>query len=280
MLFNKYYYFGGVPGTIAVNKMLMRLGLKKNAWGRWIETSIYFKSILWLFAVYFLYTPPMMWNTFAAPYHPPFVHSTTLMFLLQLIALVTHIGAVCTLPTHLPRNATHAQLDAAYKAAGISEGAPRSSARRSEGSGELRRVALTKFDTNVGARIPVRFTWCATCNFAVLRRDHHCNWIRNCVGLGNAFVFHCYITTVVISTTLFGYSSAVYVAAHVADMLKLVPLSLVRRAAAWILAMLLRVRDPLHVFYTAEELLVNVGLGTYTREPFHFDSQGRTSNVF
>ena len=108
------------------------------------------------------------------------------------------------------------------------------------------RAPLTKYEPNVGARIPVRYQWCHLCGYAVLRRDHHCGWVsclfevplhfmrilliirlvpsthnisttnqvRNCVGVGNAMVFHVYIVTAVVSVFLFGYSSAVWLAAR------------------------------------------------------------------
>jgi hypothetical protein len=94
----------------------------------------------------------------------------------------------------------------------------------------------------------------------VLRRDHHCNWIRNCVGVGNAFVFHCYVTTVNVSFVLWSYSSSVYLAAHSADVMQLAPASLLRRATALWLSALLRIRDPLRLLYTDAELREAVGI--------------------
>ncbi|XP_065185511.1 uncharacterized protein LOC135816071 [Sycon ciliatum] len=47
------------------------------------------------------------------------------------------------------------------------------------------------------ARRPLGAHHCRICDVCVLRRDHHCPWINNCVGLGNQWLFllfSCYVS--------------------------------------------------------------------------------------
>jgi palmitoyltransferase ZDHHC2/15/20 len=44
-----------------------------------------------------------------------------------------------------------------------------------------------------------RTSHCRVCNICVLRRDHHCVWIGNCVGLNNNQYFFNFCTWVVVS---------------------------------------------------------------------------------
>ncbi len=48
----------------------------------------------------------------------------------------------------------------------------------------------------------VRSSHCRTCKVCVMRRDHHCGWIANCVGAGNNRYFFIFCFWVTVSVLL------------------------------------------------------------------------------
>ena len=75
--------FARVVGTRQRNNLLMRLSLKLSRVGRVAEDALFWREAKWLLIVYLIYTPPMVWNSFVAPYYGPYVVSAPLMFALQ-----------------------------------------------------------------------------------------------------------------------------------------------------------------------------------------------------
>ena len=153
-----------------------------------------------------LFDPPMLWYILFAISHPPFVVNRGVFIALIALMWTTHYFAACTKPASVGPRPSATQLDAAFRAAGLERGSTSA-------------PPLTKFVAQIGARLPVRYHWCKVCNVAVLKRDHHCPWVWNCVGVGNSLYFHIFISTVVFSCALLSHASAVWLLAHAPTML-------------------------------------------------------------
>tara|TARA_B110000208_G_scaffold23841_1_gene30489 strand:- start:107 stop:2950 length:2844 start_codon:yes stop_codon:yes gene_type:complete len=194
---------------------------------RWIQTS---QPVL---NAYILYAPPMLWYALFGILHPPFVFNRALCVTLIVIVTMAHYMTIITPATQVKKNPGPAQVATAYRMAGLERGA------QSEG-------ALTKYITQVGARLPVRYHWCKICSAAVLKRDHHCPWVRNCVGDGNALYFEIFITGVVVSCALLSHASAVWLMAHAPAVLGLgeAPASATRVFVDSALRLLLQLQSP------------------------------------
>ena len=102
---------------------------------------------------------------------------------------------------------------------------------------------MTEFFTIFNANINYYYD-CQICEAAVLKRDHHCIWVRNCVGVGNALYFETFITCVVISCAFMSHASAVWLLAHAPAVFGLAPLSTTRAFVDSALRLLLRLHSP------------------------------------
>jgi len=90
----------------------------------------------------------------------------------HLVAMTTNPGAVPSSDSHPPAGSRHGELMP-------SAGDPASTSRRRYRN-HCRRCVGYK---------PQRAYHCATCARCVVKMDHHCPWVNNCIGVGNHKLF-------------------------------------------------------------------------------------------
>ncbi len=106
------------------------------------------------------------------------------------IAMASHALTMCTDPGAVPRNACPLSDDEEendFEVGGSSNGAP-----------------FKKFCRKCNCFKPARAHHCSSCGRCVIKMDHHCPWVNNCVGIANhkLFILFCFWTCVSAIITL------------------------------------------------------------------------------
>lgn len=130
------------------------------------------------------------------------------------LAIISHVRAMTTDPGAVPRNALPLADDPEVQANG-QEGIGANGVAMDEGRlsgshdgvlgnagmGGNPRARVRKFCRRCNAFKPPRAHHCSICRRCVIKMDHHCPWVNNCVGIGNHKLFLLFIFYVFIMCT-------------------------------------------------------------------------------
>ena len=115
------------------------------------------------------------------------------------LMIVSYFRTVCSDPGMVPLDWADDHDDEDEDAAEI--------APRRAGSGERRRESAPAFCGFCAVPRPKRATHCVMCGRCVLKHDHHCPWVANCVGLLNykffwLFIFYAFLACLLIAVAM------------------------------------------------------------------------------
>ena len=116
------------------------------------------------------------------------------------LAMLSHIRAMITDPGAVPREALPLPDDEGLLENGTAGGVSSSALEEGKhplpsdgGAGVGPRQRVRKFCRRCNAFKPARAHHCSICRRCIIKMDHHCPWVNNCVGIGNHKLFLLFI---------------------------------------------------------------------------------------
>ena len=113
------------------------------------------------------------------------------------LAMLSHVRAMMTDPGAVPREALPLPDEEGLLENGRAGGAVALEEGKhplpSDGAGISPRQRVRKFCRRCNAFKPARAHHCSICKRCIIKMDHHCPWVNNCVGIGNHKLFLLFI---------------------------------------------------------------------------------------